>query len=78
MFHTPEGVINETDFQEFVTLLKKALSRLIDRNEGLIQENIRLRKLLARREPEHGADGGQGDSSSSSSGRDPEDLDDSP
>ena len=78
MFHTPEGVINETDFQEFVTLLKKDLSRIIDRNEGLIQENIRLRKLLARREPEHGEDGGQGDSSSSYSGRDSEDLDEEP
>lgn len=46
MFRTPEGVIGETDFQEFVTLFKKDLSRIIDRNEELVQENIRLRKLL--------------------------------
>ena len=52
MFRTPEGVIGETNFQEFVTLLKKDLSRIIDRNEKLIQENIRLRKMLAEMEVE--------------------------
>ncbi|MEE8435647.1 MAG: hypothetical protein V3S64_12740, partial [bacterium] len=52
MFRTPEGVVSETGFQEFVTLFKKDLSRIIDRNEGLIQENIRLRNLLAEIELE--------------------------
>lgn len=50
MFQPPEGIISETDFQEFVTLFKKDLSRIIDRNEELVQENIRLRNLLAENE----------------------------
>lgn len=54
MFQTPEGVIGETDFQEFVTLFKKDISRIIDRNEELIKENIRLRELLAEMDLEDG------------------------
>ncbi|MCH8076062.1 MAG: helix-turn-helix transcriptional regulator [SAR324 cluster bacterium] len=56
MFQTPEGVIGETDFQEFVTLFKKDISRIIDRNEELIKENIRLRELLAEMDLEDGKD----------------------
>lgn len=71
MFHTSEGVITETDYQEFVTLLKKDLSRIIDRNEGLVQENVRLRKLLAARPSESGKDEGEEDSSPAYSKGDP-------
>lgn len=47
IFQSPEGINSGTDFQEFVTLFKKDLSRIIDRNEELVQENIRLRNLVS-------------------------------